>query len=126
MDHTKFTLRFADWCSTPCGSPAGDRGDRRHDADLAGRLGARDVDPLNVAEGMDAPGGTRLLRFRTALGSTNEVIACLDVAAALGYVDVDAKALDAVQHVRAVLINLVKRKRHARRARARRAHSKPA
>jgi hypothetical protein len=52
-----------------------------------------------------------LLRFRTALGSTNEVIACLDCAAALGYVEIDAKALDALQHARAVLINLVKRKR---------------
>ncbi len=46
-----------------------------------------------------------------ALGSTNEVFACLDVGAALGYCELDPQAEDKLGHVRATLLNLVKPKR---------------
>ncbi|MBU1228253.1 MAG: four helix bundle protein, partial [Actinobacteria bacterium] len=41
--------------------------------------------PLNVAEGSYNRGKNRLARYHTALGSLREVLACLEVAAALGY-----------------------------------------
>jgi hypothetical protein len=42
-------------------------------------------------------------------GSAREAGACLDVALALGYVDqVDAKLLDALDHVRATLFRVVR------------------
>src|SRR5688500_18351364 len=83
-----------------------------YDPDLA-RQGRRALTsiPLNTAESMDAHGGNKTLRLRTALGSTNETIACLDVAVALGYVARDDRADDALQHVRATLIKCVMRKR---------------
>ncbi|MBX3269074.1 MAG: four helix bundle protein [Sandaracinaceae bacterium] len=64
---------------------------------------------LNIAEGMNARGRTRPLRYDTALGSTNECIAALDVAEALGYVERDEATHDKLQHVRATLIRLVRR-----------------
>jgi four helix bundle protein len=46
--------------------------------------------PLNVAEGSYNRGKNRAARYHTALGSLREVLACLEVAAALGYLpDVD-------------------------------------
>ena len=66
---------------------------------------------LNIAEGIDARGRTRPLRYETALGSTNECIAALDVGEALGYLDRDEAAHDKLQHVRATLIKLVRRTR---------------
>ena len=59
----------------------------------------------------DATGGNRNARFRTALGSTNEVIAALDAADALGYVPLDHAAADKLWHVRATLLKLVVAKR---------------
>jgi four helix bundle protein len=84
----------------------------RHDADL-GRQARRAVTSihLNIAEAMDAQAGHRTQRLRTALGSTNETIACIDVAAALGYIARDAQADDALQKVRATLLKLVMTKR---------------
>ena len=47
------------------------------------------------------------MRFRTALGSTHEVKACLDVAEALGYVDsVDDRLRDAFDRIAATLYRL--------------------
>src|ERR1035438_1275996 len=43
--------------------------------------------PLNIAEASGSAGGTRNVRYRTALGSARETGACLDVAMALGYVE---------------------------------------
>ncbi len=64
---------------------------------------------LNVSEGGGSHGGTRLERYRNALGSARETGACLDVARALGYVDgIDAGLLDGLDHVRAVLVKNVK------------------
>jgi four helix bundle protein len=65
--------------------------------------------PLNLAEGRDGIGGNRRVRYATALGSANEVIAAMEVAEALGYCAIDAVAMDKMQHVRAVLIKLVRR-----------------
>jgi four helix bundle protein len=67
--------------------------------------------PLNVAEGMDARGKNRIARYDTALGSENEVIACLEVGEALGYIELDAADRDVAQHVRATLLNLVRPRR---------------
>ena len=54
-------------------------------------------------------GGTRLARYRTALGSARETGACLDVAVALGYVEqVDARVLSQLDEVRAMLALLVR------------------
>jgi four helix bundle protein len=80
-----------------------------HDRDLARQLrrAAASI-ALNTSEGSGCSGGTRRERYRNALGSARETGACLDVARALGYVDeVDAKLLDALDHVRATLVKNV-------------------
>ncbi|MCB9592290.1 MAG: four helix bundle protein [Sandaracinaceae bacterium] len=84
----------------------------RHDSDL-GRQARRALSSmhLNIAESIDAQGGIRRQRMRTALGSTNEVIACLDLGDALGYAALDEEAVDALGHVRATLLKLVMTKR---------------
>ncbi|MCC6525013.1 MAG: four helix bundle protein [Polyangiaceae bacterium] len=65
--------------------------------------------PLNVAEGSYNRGGNRPARYHTALGSLREVLACLEVAAALGYLpEVDAELRERFDHAR-----------HARAARGR-------
>lgn len=83
----------------------------RHDANL-GDQGMRAATSwhLNIAEGMDAPGKSRLLRFRHALGSVNETIAVCDIGEALGYVELTAEEADVLQHLRATLLNLVRAK----------------
>jgi len=84
----------------------------RHDTNLADQAKRAATSwHLNIAEGMDAPGKTRNLRYRCALGSVNEVIACCDLAVVLGYVEVTEEEADALQHVRATLLNLVRPKR---------------
>ncbi len=84
----------------------------RHDADLA-RQGRRALASmhLNIGEAMGLTGGNRTLRLRTALGSATEVIACLDVGVALGYVGPDERAIDALSKVRATLLKLVTKRR---------------
>ena len=81
-----------------------------HDRDLARQLRrAASSIALNVSEGSGCNGGTRRDRYRNALGSVRETGACLDVALAFGYVDdVDAKLLDALDHVRATLYSVVR------------------
>jgi len=85
----------------------------RHDADLAPHLRtALTSIHLNIAEGMDAEGKIRCSRFRTALGSTNESIAAVDAADALGYIKLEPGTLDGLGHVvRATLLRLVMPKR---------------
>ena len=81
-----------------------------HDRDLARQLrrAAASI-ALNTSEGSGCSGGTRRERYRNALGSARETGACLDVALALGYLDeVDAKLLDALDHIRATLFRIVR------------------
>ena len=78
----------------------------KSDRDLARQLGRASASvALNLSEGGGSHGGTRVERYRNALGSARETGACLDVALALGYVRrVDEVLLDHLDHVRAVLV----------------------
>ena len=60
----------------------------QHDSDLArqARRALASV-PLNIAEGSGSRGGNRCARYHSAAGSMQEVVACVDVALALGYVE---------------------------------------
>ena len=59
----------------------------RRDRDLARQLRRAGASVhLNVAEGNGLTGGNRRIRFRTAVGSAREVIACAEVAVAFTYV----------------------------------------
>jgi four helix bundle protein len=82
----------------------------RHDRDLGNQLRRASASvPLNIAEASGSAGGTRNVRYRTALGSARETGACLDVALALGYVEsVDAVLLKRLDEVRAVLAKVVR------------------
>jgi four helix bundle protein len=51
---------------------------------------------LNIAEGSGSSGGTRRERCRNALGSAREVVACIEVARAWQYADVDTDILNEV------------------------------
>jgi len=59
----------------------------QQDADLARQMRrALTSVPLNVAEGASSRGRNRAARYHTAAGSMREVVAAIEVAAALGYV----------------------------------------
>jgi four helix bundle protein len=60
----------------------------RRDRDLEDQLRrAASSVALNIAEGSGSFGKMRTARYRTALGSARETLACLRVAEAFGYVD---------------------------------------
>jgi hypothetical protein len=61
---------------------------------------------LNVAEAQVAFDGNRRQRFRTALGSTRETQAALQVGEAWGYVEHDAVLADALNRIAATLNKL--------------------
>ncbi len=66
----------------------------QHDADLARQMRrALASVPLNCAEAPSSRGRNRAARYHTAAGSMREVGAALDVALALGYIDVVDDAL---------------------------------
>ncbi|HEX9294295.1 MAG TPA: four helix bundle protein [Polyangiaceae bacterium] len=81
----------------------------RRDPDLARQCRrALTSAPLNVAEGCYSRGRNRIARYHTALGSLREVLACFEVAAALGYVpDVDTELRFRFDHVLGTLVRLV-------------------
>jgi four helix bundle protein len=66
----------------------------RRDPDLGRQLRrAASSVVLNIAEGSGSSGGVRTQRYRTALGSARETIACLRTAEAFGYVGAAPQAL---------------------------------
>ncbi len=79
-----------------------------HDPDLARQMRrAGSSIALNTAEGIGCCGGNARLRFRTALGSNQEVRACLDVAEAWGYVEaIDPGLRDRFDRIAATLYRL--------------------
>ncbi|MDI3286352.1 four helix bundle protein [Polyangium sp. 15x6] len=84
----------------------------RKDRDLARQLrrAAQSV-ALNVAEGMGSLSGHKRQRYSTALGSAREVLACVQVAQAMRYIEsVNPTVLDRMDHVIATLGRLVYRR----------------
>ena len=80
----------------------------RKDPDLARQCRrALTSAPLNTAEGSYSRGKNRAARYHNALGSLREVLACLEVAAALGYLpDVDPALRLRFDHVLGTLVRL--------------------
>ena len=82
----------------------------RRDADLGRQL--RRAAPsvaLNLAEGMYSRGKNRQVRYHSALGSAREVLACMEVAEALGYLGgVNAALLGRMNRVIGTLVRLVR------------------
>jgi four helix bundle protein len=83
----------------------------RHDRDLGRQMRrAASSIALGVAEGMYSRGRNRAARYHTALGSARETMACLEVAVAMGYLDIaDPKVLDALARIVGTLVRLVQR-----------------
>ena len=81
-----------------------------HDPDLARQLKrAGSSIALNTAEGIGSHGGNVRARFRSALGSNQEVRACLDVAEAWSYVDaIDPALRDRFDRIAATLYKLAR------------------
>jgi len=81
----------------------------RKDPDLARQLRRASVSvPLNIAEGTGGIGKTRTARYADALGSARETAACLDVAAAIGYIpELAPETRDRLDHVIGVLVKIV-------------------
>jgi four helix bundle protein len=82
----------------------------KQDADLARQTRrALTSIALNTAEGSQQRGGNGRLRFQTAMGSGDEVRACLEISAALGYIDDQPRLVDAFDRVARTLFNLMRR-----------------
>jgi four helix bundle protein len=84
---------------------------RKRDRNLHNQmLRASESMVLNLGEGAYSQGGNKRVRYFNSLGSTREVLSCLEVAAALGYVEPVSSALvDRFNHVIGTLVRLVKR-----------------
>ncbi len=80
----------------------------KRDPDLARQLRrAASSVVLNVAEGSGSFGRMRTARYRTALGSARETLACLRVGEALGYVNTMPDALtDRIDRVIGTLVRV--------------------
>ena len=78
-----------------------------HDSDL-GRQIRRSASSivLNIAEAQSSRDGVSRQRYRTALGSTRETLAALEVAAAWGYIPRDTALLDAFDRIAGTLYRL--------------------
>jgi len=73
---------------------------QQHDSDLHKQMRrALTSIPLNIAEGEWKHGGNARLRFETAMGSANEVRACLETADAAGYVVADPNHVDTLDRI---------------------------
>jgi len=83
----------------------------KHDPDLAKQLRrAGSSIALNTAEAIGSQGGNERARFRSALGSNQEVRACLDVAEAWGYLEpIDPALRDRFDRIAATLYRLATR-----------------
>ena len=82
----------------------------KHDADLARQTRrALTSIALNTAEGNYQRAGNQRLRFQTAMGSADEVRACLEVSAALDYIEDQPVLIDAFDRVARTLFNLMRR-----------------
>jgi len=81
----------------------------RRDPDLARQCRrALTSAPLNVAEGSGSRGRNRPARYHTALGSLREVVACLEVAEALGYMpDIEVALRRRFDHVIGTLVRVI-------------------
>ena len=81
---------------------------RKHDPDLARQLRrAASSIALNCAEATGSQGGNVKARFHTALGSTYETRACLDVAEVFGYAEIDTQLRDDLDRIGATLYRLI-------------------
>ena len=79
----------------------------KHDADLARQTRrALTSITLNIAEGEGRKNGNARMRFQTAMGSANEVRACIETADALGYIAADARMLDTLDRIARTLNRL--------------------
>ena len=80
----------------------------KRDSDLARQLRrAASSIALNTAEAIGSVGGNERMRFRTALGSTQEVRACLDVAEVFDHVEtIDEVLRDRLDRIAATLYRL--------------------
>jgi four helix bundle protein len=80
----------------------------RCDADLARQMRrAMCSVALNTAEGMGSRGKLRRVRYHSALGSMQETMACVEVGAALGYVEgIDAMLMDRMRRIVGTLVRL--------------------
>ena len=83
---------------------------RKRDRNLHNQmLRASESMVLNLGEGSYSQGGNKRVRYFNSLGSTREVLSCLEVAAALGYVQpLSAALIDRFNHVIGTLVRLVK------------------
>ena len=81
----------------------------RRDPDLARQARrAMTSAPLNLAEGSYSRGRNRMARYHNSMGELRELLSCLEVAAALGYVaEVEPTMRRRFDHVLGTLVNLV-------------------
>ena len=79
----------------------------KQDADLARQTRrALTSITLDIAEGEGRRNGNARIRFQTAMGSANEVRACIETADALGYITADARIVDTLDRIARTLNRL--------------------